>query len=328
MPTFYVLHGDDDLGIDDVLKKFRAEMGSGTEAEMNIAEFDGTTVSVAEVINAVSSYPFLADKRMVIVRGMLAWLTRKGAGQTGKDAIARLQDNLPHLPSYARLIFVERESLTDKHAILQTAQAHKDAGHVLKLTAPSDPVSWIIKRTKNVYQASIDTRAAAALAAVVGEDMRLADNELAKLADYVEPGQPITEDDVAALTAYVPEANIFKMVDAIAEGRGQMALEMLHRLMRDKKQDAFSLFGMITRQFRLLILAREVLDVGGSAGNVASAAKVQLFVAQSLIRQARSFTIDELERIYGSLQHADFDMKTGKIDPALALDLFVAGMTT
>lgn len=324
--TFYIFHGDDDLGIDEAVSKLRAEMGDSTEAEMNISEFDGSSTSPAEVLNSVSSFPFLASKRMAIVRGMLGWLTRKGAGQTGKDGIARLESDLPNLPDYARLIFMERQSLPDKHKILKLATA-SDRGYVRKFSAPKDMTNWIIKRSQGEYETRIDNRAALALAAVIGDDLRRADNELIKLASYVEPGEPITEDDVAALTPYVPEANIFKMVDAIAEGRGRHALDLMHRLMADKKQDAFSLFGMIVRQFRLLLLAKEAQGSSLSRAQTAKALGVRDFVVDNLARQSRAFSIDDLERIYRSLHEADFKMKTGQITPELALDLFVAGLS-
>ena len=312
---FYIIHGEDDLGIDEAIKKFRKEMGNSTEADMNTSEFDGTTASVAEVINAVSSYPFLADRRLVFVKGML---TRKGATQLKPQ----LEESLPNLPDYARLVFVERGKLPDSNAIIKLAKSAN--GHILLFEAPKDPVAWILKRAKAEYQTAIDNRAAVALAAVVGDDMRLADNELMKLINYVEPGQPITEDDVAALTPYVPEANIFKMVDAIAEGRGHIALELMHRLMRDKKQDAFSIYGMVVRQFRLLLMIKSYKG-GESPAKVLG---VKPFVADNLRRQARIFSDEQLERVYRALHETDIKIKTGAIDPELALDLFVASVAT
>ena len=62
--TFYIFHGDDELSVDETVRKLRAEMGDSTEADMNITELDGTQASVPEIISAASSYPFLSDKRI------------------------------------------------------------------------------------------------------------------------------------------------------------------------------------------------------------------------------------------------------------------------
>lgn len=322
-PTFYIFHGEDDLTISEAVDKLRN--GMGNNADLNTSQFDGTTTSVPEILSAVTSYPFLSDKRLVIAKGLLSWLMRKGTGQTGKDGIARLEQDLPNLPEYARLVLVERESLSDTHPILKLAQS-TDSAFVKHFPVPKDTTSWILKRVRSEYQREMDNQAASALAAVTGDDLRRADNELVKLVSYVPEGETITEQHVAELTPYVPEANIFKMVDAIGDGEGQLALQLLHRLLADKNQDPFSLYGMIVRQFRLLLLAKEHLLDGGSASSIASAIGVRPFVAQNLARQLRGFSLDDLERIYRTLQDTDFKMKTGRIAPDLALDLFVASV--
>jgi hypothetical protein len=93
-PTFYLIYGDDDLTIDETIAQIRAELGEDPNAELNTSEFEGENTSVDEILNAVSSFPFLSDRRTVFVRGLVARLTRKGAGDIGKKEMQRLQDNL------------------------------------------------------------------------------------------------------------------------------------------------------------------------------------------------------------------------------------------
>jgi DNA polymerase III subunit delta len=144
---------------------------------------------------------------------------------------------------------------------------------------------------------------------------------------YVGEGQPITEADVAALTPYVAEASLFEMVDALAEGRGQQAMTLLHRLL-DDKEDAFGVYAMVIRQFRLLLLAKEFLTTGGTPGGIREALGVHSFVAEKLARQTRGFTVAELERVYRALLDYDLKMKTGRIKTDLALDMLIATLAT
>jgi DNA polymerase-3 subunit delta len=319
-PTFYIFHGSDDLSLQEAVDKLRREAD-----DLNTSEFEGQNASVHEVINAVSSYPFLADKRLVIVKGMLEWITRKGAGESGKKAVAILEAGLPQLPDYARLVFVERTTLSDNDKLVKLAQSAPN-GYVKNFAMPKDLSQWIIQRAKE-YDAEIAPRAAFALAEVVSGDLRRADNELYKLVHYVEPGQTILEEDVAVLTPYVAEANIFKMTDALGMGNGKLAMQLMHRLLEEKENDTFSLFGMITRQFRLLLLTKEHLTTGGGNNSLAGAIKVAPFVAQNLAKQSRAFTLPQLEQIYHLLLDYDFKMKTGQLKPDLALDLLVSSLT-
>jgi DNA polymerase-3 subunit delta len=320
--TFYIFHGEDDVAIEEAVNKLRA--GMGEFGEMNTSEFEGDSVSVPEILNAVSSYPFLADKRLVIVKGMITHITRKGAGDSGKRAVEQLIKEAQTLPEHARLIFVERGALSDKDK-LSNAIAVLPNGFVKSFAVPADLAGWIIKRTA-IYNTDIEPRAASALAEMVGGDLRRLDNELVKLADYVLPRMVITEDDVAALTPYVPEANIFQMVDAMASGDGKTALTLFHRLLQDKNNTVFSIYGMITRQFRLLILTREYLDNGGS-GNLGTVLGLHPRAAEGFARQARAFRMNELEAIHHKLLDYDVAMKTGAMEPELAADLLMTGLT-
>lgn len=326
--TFYIFHGDDELTINENVNKFRKDMGGDINAEMNISTFDGTSASAAEVVNAVSSFPFLSDRRLVIVKGMIGWYTRKGAGKTGKAEITKLEERLPGLPDYARLVFVEQKTLPASNSLLKLAKSTGN-GVVREYTVPKDTTHWILQRARDEYGVKIEPQAASALSSVTGNDLRRADNELIKLVSYIEEGADITERDVAALTPYVAEASIWDIVDAIAEGNGKKALTLLHRLLAEKDEDPFKSFGMIIRQFRLMLLAKEHLVTGGAsdANSIAKALGLRSnYPAQKAAKQSRPFSLEDLEHIYRRLSEIDIDMKTGRIKPELALDLFITGI--
>ena len=297
----------------------------GDEAGLNISEFDGPAVSVPEIINAASSYPFLADRRMVIVKGLLAHITRKGAGETGKQAVQRLLDELPRLPDWTRLVLVEYEPLPDNNRIVALAK-ESPTGFVKAFSVPEDTTAWIIKRAADEHGVEIEPQAAWALAQVTAKDLHRADNELVKLAAYVNGERPITEADVDLLTPYVAETTAFALVDAMALGKGETAFNLLYRLLSQKDEDPFRLYGMIVRQFRLMLLAKEHLVLNGNRAGLADALGVKPFVANKAADQSRFFDLEQLEEIYRVLQDYDRQIKTGEIKINLALDLIIAGI--
>jgi DNA polymerase-3 subunit delta len=325
-PTFYIFHGTDDLQIEEEVSRMIAKFGDLPNADLNTTEFDGTATPVTEILGAAMAYPFMADKRVVIVKDLLAHITRKGAGETGKKAIQLLVEQLPTLPEWTRLIFVERTKLPDTHKIVQKARESGSNGYEKAFTAPKDSSSWIVKRAQE-YGTKIEPSAAAALASVTSGDLRRADNELVKLISYVNGERTITEADVALLTPYVTEASMFEMVDALAEGRAGAAAKLIRRLF-EQEEDVFSLFGMIIRQFRLLLLTKEHLTFGGSRdkNEIAAAIGAHPYAAEKLSHQSRRFTLAQLEQIYRTLHDYDVKMKTGRIEPELALDLLIAGL--
>jgi DNA polymerase-3 subunit delta len=100
------------------------------------------------------------------------------------------------------------------------------------------------------------------------------------------------------------------------------AMGMLHRLL--EQQDALSIYGMVVRQFRLLLLTRETLDRGGQKNDVIQDLKVAPFVADKLISQVRHFSLPDVEAIYRRLLDIDEAMKTSQVPGELALETLVA----
>ncbi|MGJ3238727.1 MAG: DNA polymerase III subunit delta [Anaerolineae bacterium] len=322
-PHFYLFHGDDDMAIDEAVNQVRASMGEGPNAEMNITEYDGDSADVARILNDVRSFPFLADKRLVIVKGLVTALMKTAHG---KSQLERMMDAVPELPAHARLVLVERDNLKSNLKVVKLAQAQ---GYMRQFSVPKDSTRWIIDRAEQFYQAQIEPRAAVALSSVTGSDLRRADNELVKLVSYVDGERAISEQDVALLTPYVAEANVFDLVDALAVGNGQVALSLMNQVLdQDPSDPGFRLFALITRQFRLLLLTREHLDTGAAANKnaLASALGIHPYPASKLLDQARRFNLKQLETIYRYLQQYDVDMKTGKLKPRLALELLVTSL--
>lgn len=320
----YLFHGDDDLRLEEAVAALLAPWKAEPNAELNISALDGALTPAGEVIAAAAAYPFLADRRVVIARGLISWVTRKGAGDTGKKQVEVLESELPALPPYTRLLFVEPGAVADSNKVLKAIAALPTA-KIHFAAVPSDSTDWIIRRAKTVYNITILPDAASALASVTPGDPRRADNELIKLAAYAD-GRPITEDDVALLTPYVSEANLFALMDALAERRVRTASALLHRLIDLQREDPFGLYGMVARQFRLLLLAKEHLTNGRRPAELAGALSIKPFVADKLARQARGFELDELERLYQQVADYDFQIKTGGIAIELALDLLVASL--
>ena len=225
-------------------------------------------------------------------------------------------------------MLVEDDMLKETGRLLKAARTMNN-GFIKGFRKPQNLTGWILQRARQEYAADISPRAAGAIAQVVGDDLLRADNELHKLVCYVNGEREIDEADVAALTPYVPEANVFEMAEALAAGDGKRALELIQQALHDDPRDpGIRLFALITRQFRLLLMTRDHLDRGGSAqpAAIAKAVGAPPFVAGKLARQSRRFSAAQLDAILKRLQRYDQDMKTGRIAPRLALDLLATSL--
>nr|HID12586.1 hypothetical protein [Anaerolineae bacterium] len=131
-PTFYVFHGADEFTRAETLADFKRRLGPPDTVDLNTTLLDGGTLTLAELRYACDTIPFLAEKRLVIVNGLLTRLTPRKDQELSaaqKEYLAALADYLPRLPETTRLVFVEDKPLPARHPILQLAQ-REERGYV------------------------------------------------------------------------------------------------------------------------------------------------------------------------------------------------------
>ncbi len=328
-PRYYIFHGQDDLTRSEAVASLQAKLGSAELTALNTSLLDGTEVSLAELKNVCDTIPFLTQRRLIVVNGLLTHLMgKRSRGRARQSAqqkadLAELADYLPHLPDTTRLVFVEAKQLPDSHPILKLAR-QDERGYVRAFVPPKDIVRWIRQRATD-KGGSLAPQAAVALSQAVGDDQRLLDQEIEKLLAFVGYERPVTSDDVAVLVPQVREANVFDMVDALGRRDGAQAVRLLHDLL-DEGQHALYLFSMIVRQFRLLIQIKELAEQGLDHKAAAKTLKLHPYPARKVYGQARNFTLEQLETIHRHLLQIDVSIKTGQMPDEVALDLLVAGL--
>ena len=322
-----LLHGNDEFAISAAIEKLCAGLGDVTTAGMNIARFDGRLGLDFEALNtAVNAAPFLAPRRVMV-------LIHPGAAFPASEGRKKFLDLVEKAPPTTTIALAEYEELKRDHWLLKWAASHANAGtsavgpttivHVYNLPKRWELPRWIEGEAKK-QGGSIEPGAAARLAEMVGEDTRIAALELTKLLTYVNFERSITMMDVDKVSIVSAQGSVFELVDALGQGDGRKAQHTLHQLLEN--EEAFELWGMVIRQFRLLLLARELLDGNASSGEVQRALGLHEFVAQKVTNQARKFSMPALESIYHKLLEIDEDAKTSRVPLDLALDTLVVDL--
>ena len=310
-----LLYGDDEFSLS---RRIREICASEDPEGMNTARLNMQTNDEEALNNAIGTMPFLAKRRLVLLTGLSA---RYRTPTTRKPFL----DLLTHAPETAYILLIEKINAKEaaKHWLLKWAKKNAIQTEAFLLPPLWKSDAWIRKIRDEAKRqgGEIDPRAAARLAEMVGSDLRYAAQEIDKLLTYVNHERPISLQDVETLSADVAEGNIFSLVDALGEGNGKAAQAMLRRLL--ETQNPFSIFGMVIRQFRLLLLAREALESGGGIAEVRQAIGGPEFVAKKIASQARHFSLDSLEAIYHHLLRMDEEAKTGHLPLDLALEMFV-----
>lgn len=321
MPNIFFLYGNDEFAISRKLKEFESDFSDSSSADMNTARLDARTASENDFNNAVNAMPFLAKRRLVLLANPSSKYNNPAVRKKFFEFIEKMQDT-------TRLVMYESVDPRDaeKHWLVKWAEKNEKLIQVRAFMLPrlKDMTGWIVNETRN-QNGKIEPRAAEMLKDMVGVDTRQAGMEIAKLLAYVNWARPVTVQDVEAVCIVTSQQSVFDFVDALANGNGKSAQHLLHRLLEN--EDPFSLWGMVVRQFRLLMQAREILDGRGNKDDVARALGVHPFVAEKTTQQAARFSIEALESIYHQLLNIDEGVKTGRVSLDLALDTLVMELT-
>lgn len=310
------LHGSDEFAINAHIDKLCAALGDPSSAGMNIARFDGRLGLDWEAFhNAVNAVPFLAPGRLVA-------LAHPGAAFPTPEKRKELTGLMEALPPTTTLVLAEYEECKPAYWLVKWALG---AGKTARLHVYNLPKRWEMPRWLDAEArkqgGSIEPAAAARLAEMVGEDTRIAAQELGKLLTYVNHERPVRILDVEQVSIPSAQGTVFDLVDALGGGEGRKAQKVLHQHL--ESEDAFELWGMIIRQFRLLLQAREMLDSQASVAEVQKALGLHEFVAGKVCNQAKRFSLGTLEAIYHKLLEIDEAAKTGQMPLDLALDTLV-----
>ena len=321
MSNIYFLFGNDEFAITRKLKEFESDFTDPTSADMNTARLDARSMDENDFNNAVNAMPFLAKRRLVL-------LSNPSSKYNNPSARKKFLEFIEKAPETTRMVMYEsvEPKEAEKHWLVKWSE--KNGGLVqtkaFMLPRLKDMAGWIVNETKN-QDGKIDVRAAEMLKDMVGVNTRQAGMEISKLLAYVNWARPVTAQDVEAVCIVTSQQSVFDFVDALANGNGRSAQHLLHRLL--ETEDEFSLWGMVVRQFRLLIQAREILDGRGNQNDVARALGVHPFVAEKTTQQAARFSIESLESIYRKLLRIDEGVKTSQITLDLAMDMLVVELT-
>jgi len=321
MPNLYFLFGNDEFAIARKLKEFASDFTDPTSADMNTARLDARSLNENDLNTAVNAMPFLAKRRLVL-------LANPSAKYNNPSTRKKFLEFIEKAPETTRLVMYEPVEPRDmeKHWLIKWAEKNDKLIQTRAFMLPrlKDMTGWIVNETKG-QGGQIEPRAAEMLKDMVGVDTRQAGMEIAKLLAYVNWARQIRVEDVEAVCIVSSQQSVFDFVDALSNGNGKSAQHLLHRLL--ETEDPFTLWGMVVRQFRLLIQAREILDGRGSKDDVARALGVHPFVAEKTTGQAARFSIESLEAIYHRLLKIDEGVKTSQLTLELAMDTLVVELT-
>jgi DNA polymerase-3 subunit delta len=324
----YILLGEDDFSLTRSLEEIKQGLGDQALLATNTTAFDGQQLTLDQLRAVCETAPFLAEKRLVIIQGLLGRFEPRVKPRRQKKMIAPAEregeyksfaDYLSSIPDSTVLVLIDGRIRSNNPLLkLLSARAEVRSFPILKETKLRQ---WI-QREVAEQGASMSPQAVELLAKLVGGNLWIMTNEINKLALFAA-GRRIEEEDIKAIVSSAQEANVFAMVDAILDFKAGVAEQLLEQLLNRGASSAY-LLAMLSRQVRLIVQAKELRRQRRPEAEIQSKLGLAPFPLRKTLEQAQRYPLERLKQVYLKLLQTDLSIKTGKFEGGLALNLLIA----
>lgn len=299
------LTGANSFGLQQALRELVA--GFVTEqGDMALERLDGGEVTYERISEALTSLPFLSNKKMVVLR----------QGSANKQFTEQFETLLSDIPETTEVIIVESK-LDKRSAYYKYVKKATDYREFSELD-PTGLARWLVQTAKT-RGGSLSQSDAMYLVGRAGLSQQLLASELEKLLLYAPS---ITRETIDLLTEATPQSTIFELLEVAFAGRAERALQ-LYAEQRALKVEPQQIIAMLTWQLHILALIKTAGERSPEA--VASEAKVSPYVVKKSGGIARKLTLAQLKTLITDLIEIDTRSKreTFSADEALQNYLLV-----
>ncbi len=263
-----------------------------------------------KIIAAAETLPFMADRRLIVVRNHPALVGKA-------DAEERLIDYLPSVPSTAVLIFY---CISRPDGRKKLYSAVKKLGGVVTFSPLRDrELTHFVTSAFRDLGKECDERTADLLIFTCGNDTGLLLTEIAKVTSHAGDAPSIHPDSVRAVATPSTECTIFQMVDAVVSGQSSRAF-LLMRSQLLAGTDRIYMLSMLLRQFRLLQHIKIMQYEKKSTAEIRSALGVPSFAADQYFRQAAGYTNGQVKSAVSICFETEYAVKSGRLNQDGALE--------
>lgn len=265
-----------------------------------VDKFSGDDTDKNQLIDAISTSPFLSAKRLVIVRDL-------NNSKMLADDIVAICENVADTTD---LVFIEKH-IDSRGKYLSNLKKLAEVREFAHLEGDA-LCEWVIEQA-NRMDGKISYKLAQILIDRVGTNHQLLVSELQKLILF---NKNITLDSIELLTIYAPQSSVFAMLDSALAGNIPKALK-LYNEQRTQGMEPQAILGMIAWQLNVLAIVKTA--DGMSPNDIASQAKLSPFVVRKNQNNAKRMSTRHIAELLEKAIETDYLLKTSntKSDDAL-----------
>lgn len=274
--------------------------------DFNETEFSlNDTDNIKTAIAAAEQLPMMSARRVVKITEL------RVAATPNKDTLKEEHEELlaAYLanPSPNSVVVFVADELNGVRRIGKLLR-EKTVAVEFKELDDSQLTEWARSRIKDAGS-EMDERTLKHLITLVGSDVRRLTNEIEKLSTAALPGKVITLDLVESLVPNSREITNFALTDNLLSRNKTKALQVMKKIL-DDGAEPLALLGLISYNFRRLLMAKEMMSQGADRAEVARVVKLRYSDQEPFLAAARRADTGKLTKTLERLAKTDLAIKT------------------
>lgn len=313
--TVWLIEGDDPVLVAEATKATIDDLVGDADRSLAVEDFGGDEVDLAVVADAANTPPFLADRRVVVVRDI---------GRFGTDELAPLLAYLEApLDTTAVVLVGGGGRLAPK--LTAAVKAH---GHLTGTSVKGKTAKTFVHDRIKAAPVNLDARAAALLEAHLGEDVSRLAALLEVLSAAFEPGARLGPDDIEPYLGDAGSVAPWDLTDAIDSGNTDVALGALRRLLEAGDRHPLVVHAIIARHVGSLLRidSPDVTTEAAAAAAMGIAKGRSTYPAKKALTSARRYGSARIFEGVALVADAEIALKGGRDEwpDELTLEVLVA----
>ena len=310
----FILYGTVDYLINKTIDKI---VNDNKIDEFNINKYDLTNNLLTEIINDASSMSLFGDKKIIIVNN--AYIFTSSTKKYTEQDLNALENYLNNINTNTFLIFVVNEEKLDERK--KITKLVDKIGKIIECNNVDNIT--MIKELLDDYQMSDQN--VKYLLERVGNNSTLLNTEIEKIKIYKDTDKNITKEDIDLLTSKSLEVNNFKLINAIINGDKLNALNLYHERIK-LNEEPIAIIVTLANQIRIMYQVKQLYLDGHTENSIASILKIHPYRVKLANQNSKQYDADKLLTYLKKLADLDINIKTGRIDKTLGLELLIISL--
>jgi DNA polymerase-3 subunit delta len=307
----YVIAGRDEPLVNARCQELVDELLDPQQRLTALLSADGDEASISDILDELRTAPFLADKRVVVVKG-------------ADDFISKYRSILERYfekPAPTGILILTVSSWDGRTKLA------KMLSKVGTLVQFQEPKRWelpglLVQHAADKHKVKLNRDAAELLTDLAGEELAHLYSEIDKLTLFARGEKTITLQHVESLIGHHRIYDAFEVLDAVTAGNTAQAVKRLRNMFEEDKDAEYTAVGAFAFHVRRMFQAKAMLEKRASLKDVADRLHVW-YNKDRFFSQIQRLTLVQIAALLDELATIDYATKTGQAQAPVAIEQLV-----